>query len=150
MSMSSACKICYWLFQLLNFPAAVCLVLVPRVSHESLFADPQRAYEALGFSPTAQEMLHNVLRGQGGALLAISIFLFYIGSKRKEGFLLIALTCLGTLSAHIATLIQHTQSTSVMAAIGSVMPLYVMIAINGIIGVACLVCWYNFPKYCMK
>ncbi|MGE4194921.1 MAG: hypothetical protein AB7E51_16175 [Pseudodesulfovibrio sp.] len=144
--MSSVCKICYWLFQLLNLPAAACLVLAPRVSHASLFSDPQRAYEALGFSPIAQDMLHNVLRGQGAALLAISLFLFFLGSRRKEGFLLIALTCLGTLFAHVATLAHHTQSPAVTAAIGSVAPLYVMIAVNGVIGMAGLACWHHLSK----
>ncbi len=144
--MSSVIKVCYWLFQLLNFPTALGLTLAPRISHESLFPDPQRAYETLGFSPIAQEMLHNVLRGQGVALLAISIFLFYSGPKRKESYLLIALTCLGTLTAHVVTLMHHTQSPTVMEAIGSVAPLYAMIAINAVVGLAGLACWYKFPK----
>lgn len=139
-------KICYWAFQVLNFPASVGLLFAPRASHESLFSDPQRAYDALDFSLTAQEMLHNVLRGQGAALMTISIFLGYVGYKRKESFLLITLACLTALSAHIATLIHHTQSPAVMAAIGNVSPLYAMIAINGIIGVTGLACWYNFTE----
>jgi len=144
--MSVVRKICYWVFQVLNFPASVGLLFAPRASHESLFSNPQHAYDMLGFSPVAQEMLHNVLRGQGAALLSISIFLFYVGSRSKESFILIALICFTTLSVHVATLIHHTQSSSVMAAIGSVSPLYAMIAINGVIGVTSLICWYTFKE----
>jgi hypothetical protein len=50
------------------------------------------------------------------------------------------------LFAHVATLVHHTQSPAVMAAIGSVAPLYVMIAVNGVIGMAGLACWHHLSK----
>jgi len=59
----------HWVFQLINAPSALGLMLTPKRVHESMFADPPRVYKILGFSsPTAVEMVHNVLRGQGAAL----------------------------------------------------------------------------------
>ncbi len=120
----------YWLFQILNTLTAISLFLTPRKAHESMIKNPARVYTELGFSTTALEMLHNVLRGQGAALLAISLFLFVSGPENPLTFLLIALTCSLTLFAHIATAQHHRKSPIVMNAIGSIKALLPMIGIN--------------------
>ena len=62
----------FWTFQVINVPTAVGMFLFPRHFHQAMLKKPAAVYSALGFSPTAVAMLHNVLRGQGAALLAIS------------------------------------------------------------------------------
>lgn len=120
----------YWLFQVLNTLTAISLFLTPRKAHESMFKDPAAVYTELGFSTTALEMLHHVLRGQGAALLAISLFLYVTGPANSLTFLLIALTCGLTLIAHIATAQHHRKNPVVMKAIGTIGALIPMIGIN--------------------
>ena len=131
----------FWVFQLINAPSALGLVLAPKRVHESMFADPPRAYEILGFSPTAVEMVHNVLRGQGAALLAISAYLFAIGPDDPGASLLIALTCGLSAVAHALTLRQHLGDARVREAIGSLGSLYGMIATNLAVGGVAFVAW---------
>jgi hypothetical protein len=120
----------YWTFQLLNSMSSLGMVISPKSFHESLFPDPPKAYEILGFSSTAVDMLHNVLRGQGSALLATSTYLFVEGPKEKSSYLLIALVCGTAAIAHFLTMQHHRKSDIVMRAIGSISPLYVMIGVN--------------------
>lgn len=79
----------FWVFQIINFSTALSMFLVPRRFHEAMLRQPQEFYARLGFSDTAVEMLHNVVRGQGAALLAISCALFYMGAGTPGSFLLI-------------------------------------------------------------
>lgn len=120
----------FWLFQVLNGLTAIALSTVPKRFHETMIEDPERAYGRLGFSPTALEMLHNVLRGQGAALLAITVFLFYVGPSARQSYLLIGIACGLTLVAHVETLRHHRNSAVVRTAIKSLSAMYVMIAIN--------------------
>jgi hypothetical protein len=125
----------FWIFQVINTLTGVGMSLNPRGFHEGLLRDPQRVYQQLGFSDVAVEMLHNVIRGQGVALLAISIFLWIVGSRQRSSYLLIALTCLLSVVAHLMTLRHHLSSPLVMEAIGGAEPLYVALSITSISGV---------------
>ena len=93
------------------------LLLAPKVFHESMFTNPDAAYALLGFSDTALDMLHNVLRGQGAALLAVSI-LFVLGRRDRRSYLLIVLVCGLSLFAHTFTLYRHLTSEAVRRAVG--------------------------------
>ncbi len=128
----------YWIFQILNTVTALGLFIAPRAFHESLFAEPQRVYALLGFSDTALSMLHNVLRGQGAALLAVSLFLFVGRAQSRRAFLLIALVCGLALIAHLGTLHHHLQSEIVRQAVGGLNSLYGMIAVNALIALGAL------------
>lgn len=123
----------YWLFQVLNTLTGLGLFLAPKNFHEGMFDNQEQAYALLGFSTTALDMLHNVLRGQGAALLAISLFLFYLRARDRRSFLLIALACGLTLAAHGFTLQQHLDSETVQAAISSFGALYGMVALNALL-----------------
>lgn len=127
-------KALFWSFQSINTLSSVSMVLSPRRFHESLFNEPKRAYQLLGFSSTAIEMLHNVIRGQGAALLAASSYLYVQGPQETKSFLLIALVCGLTAFAHTLTLQHHRSDETVMKAIGSVSPLYGLISLNLVIG----------------
>ncbi len=125
----------FWTFQGINSISALGMVVSPKHFHESLFPDPPRACKTLGFSETAVEMVHNVIRGQGAALLSISAFLFTLGPTDKASFLLIAFTCGSAALAHLLTMQHHRKSETVMKAVGSITPLYGMIALN--LAIAC-------------
>jgi hypothetical protein len=131
-------QVVYWVFQVLNTLSGVSLVLDPRKAHESLFKDPHKVYVELGFSVTAVGMLHNVLRGQGAALLAISIFLYFVGPGNPLAFLLIALTCGLSLIAHIATMQHHLANPLVMKAIGSIGALLPMVVVNSVVALGAI------------
>ena len=88
----------------------------------------------MGFSETAVEMVHNVLRGQGAALLFVSAYLFVQGPRERNSFLLISLTCFTAALCHIVTMNHHKNNAIVMKAVESISPLYGMIGINVIIG----------------
>jgi hypothetical protein len=100
-----------------------------------MIKNPKQAYARLGFSPTAIEMLHNVIRGQGAALLAISGMLFYLGPKTQASYLLVALTCGLSLIAHILAARHHLRSGIVMEALGNITPIYPIIGINLVLGI---------------
>lgn len=120
----------FWLFEIITGLSALAMFAQPRRVHESLVPDPGATYKKLGFSPLAVEMVHNVIRGQGAALLAISIFLVYLGPMHTGSFLLIAIASTLTLLSHLATARHHAGSPQVMAAIGSLRSLYALVAIN--------------------
>lgn len=120
----------FWAFQVINGLTALSMFLAPKTFHESMLKEPAKIYAKLGFSETAVEMLHNVIRGQGAALLAISAYLFALGSDERSAYLLIALACGLSLCAHIATARHHAKSPLVMEAIGSLGAMYPILAIN--------------------
>jgi len=57
---------------------------MPKQFHESLFKNPEAVYEKLGFSTIAVEMVHNIIRGQGAVLLAVSIFIWIERTKSQS------------------------------------------------------------------
>ena len=128
----------YWIFQIINTLSGAGLFFFPQAAHESLFENHTHAYAVLGFSDTALAMLHNVLRGQGAALLAVSLFLFTLGSRSRHAFSLIAFVCVLSLAAHLATLHQHLGSGTVQQAISGFGALYGMIAVNALLGLGAI------------
>lgn len=132
----------YWFFQVLNGYTSVCMVFFVKSFHETMLANPVRAYQNLGFSPTAVEMLHNIIRGHGCALLAITVFLFKLGSGNNDSYLLIAITCGFTAYAHYCTLHHHLGSTVITNALGNMDALYQMICINIAVMVAATFAYY--------
>jgi hypothetical protein len=121
-------------FQIINTITAFFMTFFPRQMHESLFTNPDLAYTQLGFSPLAVSMVHNVIRGQGAVLLAISIFIFYLGWKNRASYLLMFLVCLFSLGAHAATMVHHIRHPQVLLAVGSLGSLYVAMGINVVVG----------------
>jgi hypothetical protein len=128
-------QIAFWSFQIINSVAAFFMTFFPREFHESLFKDPEFVYAKLGFSPLAVEMTHNIIRGQGAVLLAVSIFLWIKGRKSNSAHLLISLVCLLSVYAHARTLVHHLKTTAVGTAIGSFEGLYITLVITAAVGV---------------
>jgi len=120
----------FWVFQILNTFTGIALLFTPRTFHENMFDNHEQAYAILGFSPVALEMLHTVLRGQGAALLAISVYLFLPTTDRRGGYLLIACACLLTAMVHVFTAVHHLNSAAVQEAISSFSSLYAMIILD--------------------
>lgn len=134
-----AARSLFWSFQAINGFSAIALCIAPRRTHEATFRDPARVYQQLGFSPTAQEMLHNVLRGQGAAQLAISSYLAYLGPRNRSGYLLIALLCGYSGVAHIVNTRHHMNDANVRAAIGDdISSLYGIVLLNAVFGAGAL------------
>ncbi|KAK6497664.1 hypothetical protein TWF481_012069 [Arthrobotrys musiformis] len=127
--MTSA-SIFFYSFQAINGLSSASLFLAPKQSHESLFQEPQRAYDQLGFSPTAAEMLHNVLRGQAAALLSISTYLYSRGPKKADSFLLIGIAGAFTFVSQILTARHHVRNPQVMEALGSIKGIYPLLGLN--------------------
>ena len=139
--------IIFWLFQVLTLPSALAMVFATRKFHESMMKEPERAYKEIGFSPTAVEMVHNVIRGQGAALLAISFFLLYTGPHQKETFLLISIASFLTLISHIMTARHHMQSETVMKALGNdLRPMYFLLFVNAVMTVSASMVFYGLHK----
>lgn len=111
------------------------MTFVPKQFHESLFKNPQVVYAKLGFSNVAVEMVHNVIRGHGAVLLAVSIFVFIQGRKARFVYLLMAIVCALSVYAHIMTLYQHLNTAAIVAAIGDFSSLYVTIFVTAAIGI---------------
>ena len=129
-------NIIYWAFQLINGLTALAMVLAPKRFHESMFKNPSEVYVQLGFSETAVEMLHNVLRGQGSVLLAITCTLLYSGPGARTTFLLISLTCGLSLVAHIVTTQHHRKDPKVMAALGNMKAMIPILVVNLVFAIA--------------
>ncbi len=124
----------FWLFQIINTLTGFLMTFFPKSFHESLFANPEAVYTRLGFSSITVDMLHNVIRGHGATLLAVSIFLWTVGVKRRFVHLLIFLVCALSVYAHVMTMLQHLNTPEIMSAIGSLASLYVTIAITAFVG----------------
>ncbi len=133
----------FWAFQLINLLSSLAMFLAPRRFHESLLKDPARAYAQLGFSPTAVEMVHNVIRGQGAALLAISVFLLVTGPSSRPSYLLIGIACTLTLLSHLGTAVHHLKSPLVMSVIGSISSMYPMLVINAVFAAAGFILYFR-------
>lgn len=137
----SLSPIIFWVFQVVNCICGLGLFLIPKAFHESMFENPPAVYAILGFSETAQEMLHNVLRGQGAVLLAVSLFLFALGRRERRSYLLIALVCGLSLAAHLFTLRQHLNSETVMWAVNDFSSLYGLGGLNALLALGGLWIW---------
>ncbi|MEO5970602.1 MAG: hypothetical protein ABIQ95_11800 [Bdellovibrionia bacterium] len=133
----------FWLFEILNGLTSLGMFFAPKRFHNSLFKNPQQAYQSMGFSSTAVEMVHNVIRGQGAALLAISVYLLIQGAEDARSYALIALTCTFSFVAHVFTARHHLKSPIVMAAIGAIKPLYGILIINLLVAVSAFGVFWN-------
>ena len=127
-------KISFWSFQVINTITACLMTFAPKQFHESLFKNPVHVYEKLGISNIAVEMFHNVIRGHGAVLLAVSIFVFLQGIKSRSVFLLMFIVCVFSDYAHIMTLIQHLNSEDISKVIGKFGSLYFTIFITATVG----------------
>lgn len=128
----------FWLFQIVNTVTGVLMTFFPKDFHESLFQNPQLVYEKLGFSTVAVEMIHNVIRGHGAVLLAVSIFIWMQGTKSRAVYLLIFIVSALSVYAHIMTLIQHLASPEIVSAIGDFGSLYAITAVTAAVGLISL------------
>jgi len=135
----------FYAFQVINGFGSLGLVLDPKGTHERLLKNPQKAYQVLGFSETALEMLHNVLRGQGAALLGITASLAAMGTKNRDSYGLIASTCLFSAAANFFTAWHHRKSSVVMSVVDELTSLYGLIALNAAVGGAALACYAKWP-----
>jgi hypothetical protein len=134
----------FWSFQVINTVTALLMTFVPRHFHESLFDNPARAYAILGFSDTAVSMVHNVIRGHGAVLLAVSLFLWVQMTRARSSFLLIFLVCALSAYAHSMTLLHHLRTDAVVQAIGNFGSLYFTIALISAIGILNLLAWLRW------
>ena len=110
------------------------MTFIPKQFHESLFKNPEAVYEKLGFSAIAVEMVHNILRGHGAVLLAVSIFIWIERMKSRSVYLLISIVCALSVYAHIMTLHQHLKTAEIVAVIGNFESVYITIIIMAVVG----------------
>lgn len=127
-------NIAFWSFQIINTLTAALMTFLPRQFHESLFKNPHVVYAKLGFSNIAVEMVHNVIRGHGAVLLAVSIFIFLKGIKFRPAYLLMTIVCILSVFAHMMTLSQHLSHHTIISAIGDFTSLYVTMFITASVG----------------
>ena len=123
------------------------MTFIPKQFHESLFKNPEAVYEKLGFSATAVEMVHNIIRGHGAVLLAVSIFIWIERMKSRSIYLLISMVCAFSLYAHIMTLHQHLKTAEIVNAIGDFGSMYITIIITAAVGIINLVVYLKWGKW---
>jgi len=138
-------NISFWSFQIINTLTAFLMTFIPKQFHESLFENPALVYEQLGISSIAVEMFHNVIRGHGAALLAVSIFVFLQGVKSRSVYLLIFIVCALSVYTHIMTLIQHLNSPDIIRVIGNFGSLYFTILITATVGIMNCIVYFRWP-----
>jgi len=136
----------FWSFQIINTLTACLMTFIPQQFHESLFKNPEIVYDKLGFSSIAVEMFHNVIRGHGTVLLAVSIFIFIKGIKSRSVYLLIAIVCTLSVYAHVMTLSQHLRTEDIVRVIGNFGSLYVTILITAAVGIMNCVVYYKWKN----
>jgi len=136
----------FWSFQIINTLTSCLMTFIPKQFHESLFKNPEIVYDKLGFSSIAVEMFHNVIRGHGAVLLAVSIFIFIKGIKSRSVYLLIAIVCTLSVYAHIMTLNQHLRTEDIVRVIGNFGSLYVTILITAAVGIMNCVVYYKWKN----
>jgi hypothetical protein len=125
----------FWSFQIVNTITASLMTFIPGQFHESLFSNPSIVYEKLGFSSIAVDMFHNIIRGHGAVLLAVSIFIWIEGVKSRSVHLLIFMVCTLSVYAHVMTLKQHLSEEAIIAAIGNFGSIYLAIFVTAVVGV---------------
>jgi hypothetical protein len=111
------------------------MTFIPRQFHESLFNNPSIVYEKLGFSSIAVDMFHNIIRGHGAVLLAVSVFIWIETVRSRSVHLLIFMVCALSVYAHVMTLKQHLSEEAIVAAIGNFGSIYVAIFVTAVVGV---------------
>ena len=139
-------NISFWSFQVINTLTACFMTFIPKQFHESLFKHPVLVYEKLGISSNAVEMFHNVIRGHGAVLLAVSIFVFLQGIKSRSVYLLIFIVCALSVYAHIMTLIQHLNSEDILRVIGNFGSLYFTIFITAAVGIMNCIVYFRWSN----
>lgn len=131
----------FWSFQIINTLTASVMTFFPGRFHEILFKNPAWVYEKLGFSRTAVEMVHNLIRGQGAVLLAVSVFVWMEGRRSRSVYLLISIVCTLSVYSHVMALKQHLGAPAPVNALGSLASLYGIILITAVVGLL------NFTAY---
>ena len=137
----------YWVFLIINTITASLMTFIPKQFHESLFKDPEAVYAALGFSEIAVEMAHNIIRGHGAVLLAVSLFIWLEGLRSRPVYLLIALVCTLSVYAHVMTLHQHLNTAEIVDAIGEFGSIYFTIIVTAAVGILNFVVYLNWGKW---
>ena len=140
-------NLAFWSFQIINTITACLMTFIPKQFHESLFKNPEAVYEKLGFSAIAVEMVHNVIRGHGAVLLAVSIFIWIERMKSRSVFLLISIVCVLSVYAHIMTLHQHLKTAEIANAIGNFGSMYITIVITAVIIILNFVVYLKWGKW---
>jgi hypothetical protein len=125
------------------------MTFVPKQFHESLFKNPEAVYEKLGFSAIAVEMVHNIIRGHGAVLLAVSIFIWIERMKSRSVYLLISIVCALSVYAHVMTLHQHLKTAEIVSAIGNFGSMYATIIITTVVGMLNLVVYLKWDKWAL-
>ena len=142
-------NLAFWSFQIINTITACLMTFIPKQFHESLFMNPEAVYEKLGFSAIAVEMVHNIIRGQGAVLLAVSIFIWIERMKSRSVYLLISIVCALSVYAHIMTLHQHLKTAEIVSAIGNFGSMYATIIITSVVGILNLVVFLKWGKWAL-
>jgi len=91
-------------------------------------------------------MVHNIIRGHGAVLLAVSIFLWIERMKSRSVFLLISIVCVLSVYAHIMTLHQHLKTEEIVSAIGNFGSMYDTIIITAVVGIMNFVVYLKWGK----
>ncbi len=140
-------NLAFWSFQIINTITACLMTFIPKQFHESLFNNPEAVYEKLGFSGIAVEMIHNVIRGHGSVLLAVSIFIWIERMRSRSVFLLISIVCVLSVYAHIMTLHQHLKTAEIVNTIGTFGSMYITVVIAAIVGILNFVVYLKWGKW---
>ena len=140
-------NLAFWSFQIINTITACLMTFIPKQFHESLLKNPEAVYEKLGFSGIAVEMVHNIIRGHGAVLLAVSIFIWIERMKSRSVFLLISIVCVLSVYAHIMTLHQHLKTAEIANAIGNFGSMYITIVITAVIIILNFVVYLKWGKW---
>ena len=125
------------------------MTFIPKQFHESLFKNPESVYEKLGFSAIAVEMVHNIIRGHGAVLLAVSIFIWIERMKSRSVYLLISIVCALSVYAHIMTLHQHLKTAEIVSTIGNFGSMYATTIITAVVGILNLVVYLKWGKWAL-
>lgn len=142
-------NLAFWSFQIINTITACLMTFIPKQFHESLFKNSEAVYEKLGFSAIAVEMVHNIIRGHGVVLLAVSIFIWIERMKSRSVYLLISIVCALSVYAHIMTLHQHLKTAEIVSAIGNFGSMYATIIITAVVGILNLVVYLKWGKWAL-
>ena len=142
-------NLAFWSFQIINTITACLMTFIPKQFHESLFKNPEAVYEKLGFSAIAVEMVHNIIRGHGVVLLAVSIFIWIERMKSRSVYLLISIVCALSVYAHIMTLHQHLKTAEIVSAIGNFGSMYATIIITAVVGILNLIVYLKWGKWAL-
>ncbi len=142
-------NLAFWSFQIINTITACLMTFMPKQFHESLFKNPEAVYEKLGFSAIAVEMIHNIIRGHGAVLLAVSIFIWIERMKSRDVYLLISIVCALSVYVHIMTLHQHLKTAEVVNVIGGFGSLYITIIVTAVVGILNLVVYLKWGKWAL-